>query len=167
MNKKIGIEACDVSYVFVDGEAVPVIFSRDKENIKNIVTDEIAPASLLSKETIVENVGELSEFGQKLFGAEDKEVYTLFKNFDEVTSVSLFLEYANIWDRCTNPIVKYVYDHGFNVNPNHMFTVGDYKKLAGFLERANERKAVVDGKETQIEEAKEKAKTDYEDMFKF
>ena len=169
MNKKTEIRRCHVGYVCADGEFIPSIFSSDNKSVKNIITDEVAPMSLLFAEDEGEQMGEpTNEFAQKLSESEEVKLYT-FSNFcsDEASNVLPLLEYATTWDRFTNKIVKYVYDRDFCIHERHIFTIEDYQKLAKFLEKAYVKKQKEMELKQQEEVDKNKKSEDYANMFKF
>lgn len=169
MNKKTEIRLCHVGYVCADGEFIPSIFSSDNKSVKNIITDEVAPMSLLFAEDEGEQMVEpTNEFAQKLSEAEEVKLYTFFNlGNSEISNVLPLLNYATTWDRFTNKIVKYVYDRDFGIHERHIFTIEDYQKLAKFLEKAYVKKQKEMELKQQEEVDKNKKSEDYANMFKF
>ena len=170
MNKNTEIKLCDIGYVCADGEFIPSIFSSDKKNVKNIMTGEIAPASLLSAETKDKFTGDISnDFAQKLYDAEDVKVYAFsVLDLGQTLSILPLFNYANTWDRLSNKIIKYVvYDRKFWLNEGHSFPIKCYEQLSKFLEKAYAKDQKEKELEAQIKRDQNKKVEDYKNMFRF
>ena len=169
MNKNTEIKLCHIGYVCADGEFIPSIFSSDKKNVKNIMTGEIAPASLLSAETKDKFTGDISnDFAQKLYDEEDVKVYAFSDlDLDQTSKILPLFNYANAWDRLSNKIIKYVYDRKFWINERHSFPIKCYEQLSKFLEKAYAKDQKEKELEVQIKRDQNKKVEDYKNMFRF